>query len=212
SWNFNAILKREPENAYANFLYGVSLAELGKGTDAAPYLEKAAHLMPTLSELVKIQLSKLAAGKPTPLFREDNADTKPKVTAEAAVKPKAVVAAVKPTAPAKPLVYPKAGGPLVLGPYVCDFQQYQGNTGTGRAFKSVYKGYFVLKANGTYRWLDNGGTGKYRYDAKTGSITWLSGEMKTIAPRATVFRDGQKVAQIDVKFDDNYTWGCGCNK
>lgn len=212
SWSFNAILKREPENAYANFLYGASLAKLGKGKEATPYLEKAAHIMPTLSDLVKIQLSKLVVEKPISLFQEDNADTKPKVKAAAAVKPKPVVARVKPTAPAKPLAYPKAGGPLVLGSYVCDYQQYQGNTGTGRAYKSVYKGYFLLKADGTYRWLDNGGTGKYSYDAKTGRITWLSGEMKTIAPLATVFRDGKKVAQIDVKFGDNYTWGCGCNK
>ena len=101
---------------------------------------------------------------------------------------------------------------MVLGSYVCDYQQYQGNNGFGPAYSSVYQGYFVLKSDGTYRWLDNGGTGKYSYNAKTGKITWLSGHLKTIAPQTTVFMDGQKVASIKVKFKDNYTWGCGCNK
>ena len=207
SRDFNAILRKEPQNAYANFLYGASLAKLGRGKEAKPYLEKSAQIMPALNELAKSQMSKLVIEEPKSLFEDDNADKK---TAAPATKPKAEAVKPKP-APAKP-ADPKAGGKLVLGSYVCDYQQYQGNTGFGSAYKSVYQGYFLLKADGTYRWLDNGGTGKYSYDAKTGRITWLSGHMKTIAPLSTSFTDGQKVASIKVKFSDNYTWGCGCNK
>jgi tetratricopeptide (TPR) repeat protein len=206
SRDFNAILRKEPGNAYANFLYGASLAKMGKGREAQPYLEKAAQLMPALNELARTQISKLPEEKPASLFGEDVAEEK----AAPAENLKAAAAKPKPT-PAKP-AEPNAGGKLVLGSYVCDYQQYQGNTGFGSAYKTVYQGYFLLKADGTYRWLDNGGTGKYSYDAKTGRITWLSGHMKTIAPLSTNFTDGQKVASIKVKFSDNYTWGCGCNK
>ena len=193
SWRFDAILKKEPENPYANFLYGVSLAELGKGFDAKPFIEKAARLMPSLKDLAKAQIVKIETQQAKQ--KQDLAEGK--VAADKA---------------AKPSTDPKAGGKLVLGSYVCDYQQYQGNNGFGAAYKTVYQGYFLLKSDGTYRWLDNGGTGKYRYDAKTGKITWLSGHMKTIAPLSTTFTDGQKVASIKVKFSDNYTWGCGCNK
>src|SRR5688572_9787022 len=37
-YSFRAILLREPENAYANFLFGVSLAKTGNGREAKPYL------------------------------------------------------------------------------------------------------------------------------------------------------------------------------
>ena len=198
SWRFEAILKREPENPYANFLYGVSLAKLGKGSEAKPYIEKAARIMPALNDLAKSQIGKIETQKAKALQDERNE--------------KASAAKPKPAAANKPSGDPNAGGKLVLGSYVCDYQQYQGNNGFGAAYKSVYQGYFLLKADGTYRWLDNGGTGKYSYDAKTGKITWLSGHMKTIAPLSTTFTDGQKVASIKVKFSDNYTWGCGCNK
>jgi tetratricopeptide (TPR) repeat protein len=204
SRDFNAILRKEPQNAYANFLYGASLAKLGKGKEAKPYLEKSAQIMPALNEAAKAQISKLVIEEPKSLFEEDNEKAK----AEAAPAPQPIAK----TPAAKPAADPKAGGKLVLGSYVCDYQQYQGSNGFGAAYKSVYQGYFFLKADGTYRWLDNGGTGKYKYDAKTGKITWLSGHMKTIAPLSTNFTDGQKVASIKVKFSDNYTWGCGCNK
>ena len=49
-----------------------------------------------------------------------------------------------------------AGGPLVFGNYNCHYQQYQG-AGALVAYKSIPQGYFRLNANGTYRWLDNGG-------------------------------------------------------
>lgn len=210
SWSFNAVLKREPENAYANFLYGASLAELGKGKEAKLYLEKAAEILPSLGDIVKRQLNKLVVEKPTSLFQENNTNANRKDKVEPVVKPKTIFE-VKPAASAKS-AEPNKGGTLVFGSYACDFQQYQGNVKFGSAFKSIYKGYFTLKADGTYRWLDNGGAGKYSYDPKTGKITWLSGYMKSLSPLTTIFKDGKKVAQIDVKFDENYSWGCGCNK
>ncbi len=211
SWSFNAVLKREPENAYANFLYGASLAKLGKGKEAKPYLEKSEEIMPTLRDIVKTQLSKLVVEKPTSLFDEDNKTKEVTKPVNTTVKPKQDLPNVKPITVVKPAAQTSASN-LVFGSYVCDYQQYQGNVKFGSAFKSLYKGYFLLKADGTYRWLDNGGTGKYSYDAKTGKITWLSGYMKSLSPLTTIFKDGKKVAQIDVKFDDNYSWECGCNK
>ena len=192
SWRFEAILKKEPENPYANFLYGVSLSKLGKPTEAKPYIERAAVIMPSLNNLAKSQLSKIETQEAKIILDKAN---ERKAAAE---KPQSATAD-------KQSADPTAGGKLVLGSYVCDYQQYQGNNGFGAAYKSVYQGYFLLKADGTYRWLDNGGNGKYSYDAKTGKITWLSGQ-------STTFTDGQKVASIKVKFSDNYTWGCGCNK
>lgn len=212
SWSFNAVLKKDPENAYANFLYGASLAKLGNGKDAKPYLEKAAEIMPSLSDLVNTQLNTLVVEKPVSLFEEDKVKNKQKdKEVSTTVNPKPGVANVKPGAVVKPAA-PNAVANLVFGSYACDYQQYQGNVKSGRAYKSIYKGYFLLKPDGTYRWLDNGGTGKYSYDAKTGKLTWLSGYMKNLSPVSTIFKDGKKVAQIDVKFDDNYSWECGCNK
>lgn len=218
SYNFAAILRQDPENAYANFLYGVCLGKLGKGNEAKPYIEKAARIMPSLAQLADSQISKLEIKEQKSLFDDEREEAEVKDKPAAAVgaktaapaKPEAAVKAKPMTA--KPATGSKAGGKLVLGSYVCDYQQYQGNNGFGAAYKSVYQGYFVLKADGTYRWLDNGGTGKYTYNAQTGKITWLSGHMKSIAPLGTTFTDGQKVASIKVKFSENYTWGCGCNK
>lgn len=200
SWRFRDILKKEPENAYANFLYGVSIANLGKVEESKPYLQKAVKAMPSLNDLAQLHMAKLIEKK-QPLV-EDVPVNQP------AVKQNVKVAA-KATTPKK-----AAGGTLVYGSYACDYMQYQGSTigSFAPAYKSVYKGYFVLKANGTYRWLDNGGTGKYSYNSKTGKITWLSGHLKSLQPKLTTFTDGQKVASISIKMTDSYTWNCGCNK
>ena len=99
----------------------------------------------------------------------------------------------------------------MFGNYNCDYMQYQG-AGAIVAYKAVPKGYFRLNANGTYRWLDDGETGKYKYDATTGKITWLSGYFANSQPVNTIYKPGEKVASIRIEMKKDYTWGCGCNK
>ena len=120
SWSFNAVLKRESENAYANFLYGASLAELGKRKEAKPYLEKASQIMPSLRDMVKRQPNKLVVEKPTSLFQENNTNANRKDKVAPVVKPKTTIGEVKPAAPVKS-VEPNKGGTLFFGSYSCDF-------------------------------------------------------------------------------------------
>ena len=61
--------------------------------------------------------------------------------------------------------------PPPLGRYVCD----QSSNGTTRP---IYHGYFELLPGGRYRWLDNGGTGTYRYDPATHGVRFLTGPMR----------------------------------
>lgn len=95
------------------------------------------------------------------------------------------------------------GGKLITGTYTCYQVVFNGSR-----YDRIQKGYFVLSANKTYRWLDNGGTGKYRYDPATGSITWLSGSLKDKRPVKTQF---QPRGQITIEFSADYRWECGCN-
>ena len=60
SWRFRDVLKKEPENAYANFLYGASIAKLGQVDEARSFLQKAATLMPSLNDLAQAQIAKKA--------------------------------------------------------------------------------------------------------------------------------------------------------
>lgn len=200
SWRFRDVLKKEPENAYANFLYGASIAKLGQAEEARTFLQKAAVIMPGLNDLAQSRIAKLEV-KPKKSLFDDAPAGKPEIV-------------VKPAAPKPKPAQEQAGGKLVYGSYACDYMQYQGSTvgSFTPAYKAVYKGYFVLKSDGTYRWLDNGGTGKYSYNSKTGAITWLSGHLKALQPLKTTFTDGQKVASVSIQMTENYRWGCGCNK
>ena len=117
-------------------------------------------------------------------------------------------AAKKPvTTPASKPVY---GGALVFGNYNCSETVWNGPNQTP-AYRHVPKGYFQLKSNGTYRWLDDGATGKYTYDAKTGNLKFLSGYLAPIA-KSSKYQTGTTVAQITVNFSESYKWECGCNK
>lgn len=203
SWRFRDVLKKEPENAYANFLYGASIAKLGQADEARSFLQKSAKLMPSLNDLAQAQIAKLVVKEKKSLFADSPSTSLPPAN-------KAEHAVTKP----KPSPVIPAGGKLVYGSYACDYMQYQGSSvgSFTPAYKAVYKGYFVLKPDGTYRWLDNGGTGKYSYNPKTGLITWLSGHLKTLQPIRTTFTNGQKVASVSIQMTDSYRWGCGCNK
>jgi hypothetical protein len=194
SWNFETALRMNSSHGYARYLLGLCQLAMGKETAGKESLNKAIALIPALKSRLDSDMASYTK-KPAPKTVEKPADKKDPATVKNAEKP-----AVE-----------KVGGPLVFGNYNCHYQQYQG-AGAIVAYKSIPQGYFRLNANGTYRWLDNGETGKYKYDAKTGKITWLSGYFAKSQPVSTVYKPGEKVASIKVEMRKNYTWGCGCNK
>ncbi|MND41788.1 hypothetical protein D3C80_325440 [compost metagenome] len=112
----------------------------------------------------------------------------------------------------QPVVVEKKGGALTFGNYTCHQTIYNGASSAGQSFTHQYKGYFELKSNGTYKWLDNGQTGKYQYNSATGKITWLSGKLATMKIASSLFMRGEKTAQITLTIKGSYIWECGCDK
>jgi hypothetical protein len=194
SWNFESALRMNASHAYAHYLLGLCQLAMGKDAAGKESLNKAIVLLPALKDRLDNDIA-LYTKKTAPKLVEKSSGKKEPVTVKKEEKP----------------VTEKVGGPLVFGNYNCHYQQYQG-AGAIVAYKSIPQGYFRLNADGTYRWLDNGETGKYKYDAKTGTITWLSGYFAKSQPVSTVYKPGEKVASIKVEMRKNYTWGCGCNK
>ncbi|HUC83331.1 MAG TPA: hypothetical protein VMR70_20640 [Flavisolibacter sp.] len=194
SWNFEMALRLNANHAPALYLLGLCQLAMGKDALGKESLNKAIALLPELKSRLDNDLAAYTK-KPTP-----------KTVAKPAAKeePKTVKKEEKPVAE-------KVGGPLHFGNYNCHYQQYQG-AGAIVAYKPIPQGYFQLNANGTYRWLDDGETGKYKYDAKSGKITWLSGYFAKSKPVSTIFKPGEKVVSIKVEMRKDYTWGCGCNK
>jgi hypothetical protein len=182
---FSLSLAKEPGNPYVNYLKAVSLSAQGKNNEAKSFLAKAVSGDKSLEERFK----KDAAG------------------AAGAWKKSQQAKEVKP----QPAANIKYGGKLVYGNYTCHQSVWNGpNASPAYSFK--YHGYFQLRKDGTYRWLDNGATGRYRYDEKTGEITWLSGYFKTAPPKKSQYRADAKVPQVTVSFSDTYRWECGCKK
>ncbi|GAA4310470.1 hypothetical protein [Nibribacter koreensis] len=182
---FSLSLARDARNPYVNYLAAVSLAAQGKSQAAQVYYQKAiAHD----GSLQKSYAADVAI-------------------ARAKWDKKQQASMIKP-APVTKVVY---GGALTYGKYTCHQSVWNGPNASP-AYRFEYKGYFDLKKDGTYRWLDNGGTGKYSYNTKTGALTWLSGPMKGQAPASSKYQKGTTVAQITVEYAKNYRWECGCNK
>jgi tetratricopeptide (TPR) repeat protein len=181
---FSLSLAVDAENPYVNYLEAVSLAAQGKDAAVKPFYQKA------------IAGDKALAAR----YAGDVASGKAKWSKLQASKE------VK-TTPATKVTY---GGALVYGNYVCDQSVWNGPN-VSPAYRYEYKGYFALKKDGTYRWLDDGGTGKYSYNPKTGVITWLSGPMKSKGPKSSKYQKGTTVAQVTVAYN-GFTWQCGCNK
>ncbi|NTS41624.1 hypothetical protein HRG84_11970 [Flavisolibacter sp. BT320] len=194
SWRFEAILRMDANHSISYYLLGLCQLAMGKDAAGKASLEKAIALLPELKQRRDGDIA---------LYSKKGTTT----TVAAQVKRNETTPVKKEEKPTAE----SAGGPLVFGNYNCHYQQYQG-AGAIVAYKSIPQGYFRLNANGTYRWLDNGETGKYKYDAKTGKITWLSGYFAKSKPVSTRYISGEKVASIKVEMRPNYTWGCGCNK
>ena len=182
--NFHLAVSKNPEDIYANYLLGVSLTAQGKTNEATPYLTKA------FAGDTNLQTRFANDAKvTTALFKKKEAAKKPITT---------------------PATAPVYGGTLVFGNYACSETVWNGPN-QSPAYRHEPKGYFQLRANGTYRWLDDGITGKYSYDSKTGVIKFSSGYFASIA-KSSKFQPGKTVAQITVHFSDSYKWECGCNK
>lgn len=194
SWRFETILRMDNNHAMSHYLLGLCQLAMGKEDLGKMSLDKAIAMVPGLKERRDGDIA-LYSKKQAPKTAAVPNEKKEPVPAKKAEKPAAE----------------RAVGPLVFGNYSCHYQQYQG-AGAIVAYKSIPQGYFRLNANGTYRWLDNGETGNYKYDAKTGKITWLSGYFAKSKPVSTRYIGGEKVASIKVEMRENYTWGCGCNK
>lgn len=192
SWRFEAILRMDDTHAMSYYLLGLCQLAMGKDAMGKASLDKAISLVPALKERHDKDLA-LYSKKQLPIAAAVITSGK---TNPAPVK--------KEERPAE-----KMGCALHFGNYNCHYQQYQG-AGAIVAYKAIPQGYFRLNANGTYRWLDNGETGRYHYDRKTGKITWLSGFFAKNKPVSSVYKGGEKVASIKIEIRKNYTWGCGC--
>jgi Tfp pilus assembly protein PilF len=180
---FRLALAGEPENPYIHYLLAVSQAAQGKKGEAQAHYSKAI----TGNAGLKNSYTKEVAAATA---RHKTYEDSKKVTTTPAAKP----------------VY---GGALVYGNYTCHQSVYNG-AGVSPAYSYKYHGYFALKPDGTYRWLDNGATGRYSYDAKTGTVKFLTGQLATA--QSARYQKGTTTAQITVNFTDSYRWECGCKK
>lgn len=182
---FREAVTKAPDDIYANYLLGVSLTAQGLKEQAEPYLNKA---FAGDASLRKQAVTDIAAASEQFKKLKDSR-------------------AIKSTPATKP-VY---GGKLVFGNYMCTETVWNGPNAS-QPFQPVSKGYFELKSNGTYRWLDNGAQGKYSYNPKTGEIKWLTGHFANMKAKTSQFQPGKNISQITVNFSDSYRWECGCKK
>jgi tetratricopeptide (TPR) repeat protein len=183
---FKQSLAKDAANPYVNYLLAVSLAAQNRSAEAAPYLNKATAGDATLQNR----------------FAADAANAK-------AAWDKMKKAAEPKTTPASST---KAGGQLVFGEYTCHYNRYNG-ANVYPMFTPQYQGYFLLRSNGTYRWLDNGGEGRYNYNSTTGALTWLSGPLADKKPKSTVYMvQASGNGQATITFNDVIRWECGCEK
>lgn len=110
----------------------------------------------------------------------------------------------KPTTAAAAAAPAAADRRLVLGDYACTRWM-----GGGQAQPPV--GTITLLAGGVYRWLDDGGSGRYAYEAATGAIRFLSGPIAAKLPRKVIYQRGRTASQIDLNFAYGVDWSCGRN-
>jgi len=181
---FRPAVTKDPDDIYANYLLGVSLLAQDQVREGSTYLNKAIAADPSLKQKVDSDVAKAKAA-----FQKKQKDKE-----------------IKPSPDTKPTF----GGKLVYGDYACTQTVWNGSNTTGGFGPPIAKGYFALKSNGTYRWLDNGGSGTYRYDEKTGNITWLSGPLRDKQIKSSQYKPAQTYAQITLNFSESVRWECGC--
>jgi hypothetical protein len=114
-----------------------------------------------------------------------------------------------PTAAAAPTSSaPSAPSAIALGSYACTHDYWTGASPT-RTRRSDPTGSVTLIDDGRYRFLDDGGTGRYQLDGSTRTISWLDGPLADKKPRRTTYRRNVRTTQIDVVFADGFDWSCG---
>jgi tetratricopeptide (TPR) repeat protein len=182
---FRQAVAKAPDDIYANYMLGVSLRAQGLTQEAEPYLKKAITGDPALQQRMDNEIARA-----TESFEQVKASKK------------------IPATPSEKTTY---GGRLVFGNYVCTETVWNGPN-ANPPYSHPQKGYFELKPDGTYRWLDNGITGRYSYDEKTGNIKWLSGYLANMKAGTSQYKPGVNVSQITVNFSADYRWECGCDK
>lgn len=183
---FRPAVTKDPDDVYANYLLGVSLLAQDQVREGSTYLNKALAGDPMLKQTADADIAKAKS-----LFQQKQKDKLPKPS---------------------PGTKPTFGGKLVYGNYVCTETVWSGSNTNGGFQSPIQRGSFSLKPDGTYRWLDNGNTGRYRYDAQTGNITWLSGPLLEKQVKTSQFQPGKNIAQITLNFSESYRWECGCKK
>lgn len=180
-------IAKDPNDAYAAYLLAVSLMAQDQVGEGSKYLTAAVKGDPSLAQTADADIAAAQAK-----YRQKQKAKQPATTQSNSNTTK--------------------GGKLVLGTYVCTHTVWRGAGINGGFAPPEQKGSFTLLANGTYRWLDNGGTGRYRYDAATGNLTWLSGPLADKQVKSSGFQPGKSIAQITLNFSNNYRWECGCKK
>ncbi len=169
TWRFRDALGVDPDYALAHYLLGQAYINLKQFDEARKSLEKAAQLSPQYQAEVNTQLTKLNEAK--------QAAAKPKPTQKSSAKAPAKPASANPkkAGPAKaPPKAPRYFKSPPMGKYLCDHIRWDVGE---RRIKFDYKGYFLLKSNGTYRWIDDGPIGRYQFNAKTREVKFLSGHL-----------------------------------
>ncbi|HXG82456.1 MAG TPA: hypothetical protein VNI84_00385 [Pyrinomonadaceae bacterium] len=101
--------------------------------------------------------------------------------------------------------------PPPLGNYTCNITRWDVSK---RRIVYDYQGYFTLKAGGAYSWLDNGGAGKYAYDAKTYRIDWTGGHLANLGAITEFGLDGDDPEiTLTIKTESGDTvWQCALEK
>ncbi|UKJ07828.1 tetratricopeptide repeat protein [Solitalea lacus] len=192
---FELAVNADGQTGFSNYLLAISMIAQGKTNEAKPYLNKAFSLNPHLKNR----------------YGTDADIAQKKHVAYRAKRDKETFGNIKPFTKTKET----GGGVLIFGKYACTQTVYNGNYNAqagAPTFSNIYKGNFELKADGTYRWLDNGETGRYNYNKQTGEIKWLSGYFATLKPQSSIFQPASTGSQITVNFSNSYRWECGCNK
>lgn len=178
---------KDPDDVYAAYLLAVSLMAQDQIREGSKYLASAIKSDPSLAQSADADINAARAK-----FQQKQKEKQPPLAQND--KPKA------------------KGGKLVYGTYVCTHTVWRGAGVNGGFAPPEQKGSFTLFANGTYRWLDNGGSGRFGYDAGTGSLTWLSGPLAEKQVQSSGFQPGKNIAQITFNFTEDYRWECGCKK
>jgi hypothetical protein len=103
-----------------------------------------------------------------------------------------------------------ASGQIVPGAYACTHDYWTGAM-PYRQRHSDPVGTITFAANGSYRWLSNGGGGNYRLDPASGALTFLTGPVAAKQPKSASYRVNQRTTQVHISFADGVDWSCGHN-